>query len=164
MSQSGRPHFNGNIFYSLWKIMLEFGVVNCVVWYRSCKMRCSNRIPSKLKHLFFFHMLILSGARSISRERVCCAVLSKANDVLAYRSQSCRIVRHVNSRRERTAGIWKTNQVHSKLVLPPRGTLFIFGDWVPAYLSSWVTADFLLISKNHAASIPFPPQPLTATV
>lgn len=54
MSQSGRPHFNGNIFYSLWKIMLEFGVVNCVVWYRSCKMRCSNRIPSKLKHLFFF--------------------------------------------------------------------------------------------------------------
>lgn len=47
-------------------------------------MRCSRRIPGKLKQPFF-HMCLLSGEKSITLECVCFTSFSKANNVLVYR-------------------------------------------------------------------------------
>ena len=115
-------------------------------------MRCSCRIQSKLKILFFSkNMLILSGDKSIKLESLCRATLSKANNVLAYRSRTCEDRPACRlSKGDEHPGISRTNQERIELFPTWRNT---GTRRLEAYIYSWPTTD-LLISKNPAASFP----------
>lgn len=87
-------------------------------------MRCSCRILSKLKPLLF-HMLILSGAKSIRFESVSSTTFWKTNNALAYRSQTCRISLRVSFQRKMSGEISKPNQ-DNLTGFPPPATA---GEW-----------------------------------
>lgn len=60
-------------------------------------------------------MPILSGAKSICLESVCSTTLSKANNVLAYRSRRCTIGKACQLSKGEGHSNFKTNQEHIKL-------------------------------------------------